>query len=129
MKGSLSLFKKKPGNSESARMLEELSAICDKWLKDSKAFVENKDMSLSPAVQEEVYALVQITGRLEELLPADEQISAILERLKMALGEGSAEIMFIQNEIDMEGAMKRLPLWPLKARERIDLLRDLVSKG
>lgn len=26
-------------------------------------------------------------------------------------------------------AMKRLPLWPLKARERIDLLRDLVSKG
>ena len=62
MKGFLSLFKKKPGNSESARMLEELSAICDKWLKDSKALVENKDMSLSPAVLEEVSALVRSRG-------------------------------------------------------------------
>lgn len=127
MKRLFRIFKKKADPSELISRLEAVSTLIDRWTADTAAFLENRDMSLTTPIKDDVFAIPKILDELSAMLPGDPGVKEVFDKLYMAVREGMFEIMTVQTGAE-EDVLERLPIWPQKARERIDLLLKAFYK-
>lgn len=127
MKRLFRFFKKKADSSELISRLEAVSALIDKWTTDTAAFLESRDMSLTSPIKDDVFSIPEILDELSNILPGNPGVNEVFERLHTAVREGMFEIMTVQTGTE-EDVLERLPIWPQKARERIDLLLEAIHK-
>lgn len=128
MKRLFRIFKKKADPSELISRLEAVSALIDKWTADTAAFLENKDMSLTDPVNDDVFHLAESLNELSTLLPSHPAVKEVFDMLETAVREGMFEIASVKCGMIEEDVLSRLPIWPEKARARIDLLLKAFQK-
>ena len=85
-------------------------------------------MSLADPVNDDVFALAESLKELSALLPSHPAVNEVFEILETVVREGLFDISSVKCGIVEEDVFFRLPIWPEKARARIDLLIGAFHK-